>query len=123
EYPLAMISPANNKMISSTLGEFNYPELSALIHPKDAEKRGIRSGDRIRVSNDLGEVVCSAQVSDKIREGVISMPKGAWMKSSKNGRVSTALCPATINEVAGGACFNDVRVEVEKASRYFAGSL
>ena len=115
KYPLAMISPANNKMISSTLGEFNYPELSALIHPSDAAARGIASGDRIRVYNNLGEVICRVQVSDKIRDGVISMPKGAWMKSALNQRVSTALCPATVNEVAGGACFNDARVEVEKS--------
>jgi anaerobic selenocysteine-containing dehydrogenase len=116
KYPLAMISPANNKMVSSTLGEFNYPKLSALIHPADADIRGIKTGDAIRIFNDLGEVICRAQVSDKIRDGVISMPKGAWLKSSQNSRVSTALCPATINEVAGGACFNDARVEVLKTS-------
>lgn len=114
KYPLAMISPATNKMVSSTLGEFNYPELSALINPADAAKRGIKTSDTIRIFNDLGEVICRAHVSDKIRDGVISMPKGAWLKSSQNSRVSTALCPATINEVAGGACFNDARVDVMK---------
>jgi hypothetical protein len=34
------------------------------------------------------------------------------MKSSLNGRTSTALTPATVNVVGGGACFNDARVEV-----------
>jgi hypothetical protein len=27
---------------------------------------------------------------------------------------ATALCPAHVNEVGGGACFNDARVEVVK---------
>ena len=52
------------------------------------------------------------RVDDRIAEGVVCIPKGAWNKSSLNGRVSTALSPATVNEVAGGACFNYARVEV-----------
>jgi anaerobic selenocysteine-containing dehydrogenase len=113
-FPLALISPSNNKMISSTLGEFNYPELRLTIHPIDAAARGIHEGDAVRIFNELGEVICLAQISARIREGVVSLPKGAWRKSSRNGFTSTALCPADINEVGGGACFNDARVEVAK---------
>lgn len=114
QYPLALISPSNSKMISSSLGEFNYPELFLTIHPQDAAPRGIREGDTVRVFNELGEVICPVKVRENVRPGVVSMPKGAWQKSSRNGRTATALCPATANEVAGGACFNDARVEVEK---------
>jgi len=113
-FPLALISPGNNKMITSTLGEFNYPELRLTIHPTDAAMRGIHEGDRVRIFNELGEVLCRAQISPRIREGVVSLPKGAWRKSSRNGLTATALCPAHINEVGGGACFNDARVEVAK---------
>ncbi|HJY84899.1 MAG TPA: molybdopterin-dependent oxidoreductase, partial [Candidatus Binatia bacterium] len=47
-FPLALISPSNNKMISSTLGEFNYPELRLTIHPTDATARQIGDGDTVR---------------------------------------------------------------------------
>lgn len=113
-WPLALISPANNKMISSTMGEFNYPELRLTLHPDDAASRGISAGDRVRAFNDLGEVICRAEISDRVRQGVASMPKGAWMKSSGNERTSNALCPDNVNVVGGGACFNDARIEVEK---------
>lgn len=113
-FPLALVSPSNNKMISSSLGEFNYPELWLTIHPADATARQIADGDTVRVFNELGEVVCRAQVSARIREGVVSLPKGAWRKSSLNGLTATALCPADVNVVGGGACFNDARVEVER---------
>ena len=113
-FPLALISPSNNKMISSTLGEFNYPELRLTIHPADAAARQINDGDTVRVFNELGEVICRAQVSPRMRAGVVSLPKGAWRKSSRNNFTATALCPDTINVVGGGACFNDARVEVEK---------
>jgi anaerobic selenocysteine-containing dehydrogenase len=98
--------------VSSTFGEFNVQELHLSIHPEDARSRGIGSGDRVRVWNDLGEVECIARVDGHVRRGVVSLPKGAWMKSSLNGRTSTALTPSTVNVVGGGACFNDARVEV-----------
>jgi anaerobic selenocysteine-containing dehydrogenase len=113
-YPLALISPSNSKMITSTLGEFNYPELRLTLYPTDAAVRAIKDGDVVRVFNELGEVICRAQVSASMRESVVSLPKGAWRKSSRNGFTSTALCPADVNVVGGGACFNDARVEVEK---------
>jgi hypothetical protein len=31
-----------------------------------------------------------------------------------NGQTSTALCPAHVNVVGGGACYNDARVQVER---------
>ena len=43
QFPLALISPANNKMISSTLAEFNYPELWLSINPEDAAPRQIEA--------------------------------------------------------------------------------
>jgi len=116
EFPLALISPATSKTVSSTLGEFNLPELRVTLHPRDAEQRGIRSGDRVRVFNELGEVMCHARVDEHVRTGVVHIPKGAWMKSSLNQRVSTALTPTHVNVVGGGACFNDARVEVERMS-------
>jgi anaerobic selenocysteine-containing dehydrogenase len=115
-YPLALITPSNSKMISSTLGEFNYPELRSTIHPRDAAARGIGEGDTVRVYNELGEVVCRAELRESVREGVVSMPKGAWRKSSLNGMTGAALCPATVNQVGGGACYNDARVDVTRVS-------
>ncbi|MBL9128783.1 MAG: hypothetical protein JNL97_14110, partial [Verrucomicrobiales bacterium] len=113
-FPLALVSASNNALISSTLGEFNYAELRLALNPADAAARGIVAGDEVRVRNDLGEVRCRADIDGRIREGVCAMPKGAWRKSSRNGGTSTALCPAHVNEVGGGACYNDARVEVER---------
>ncbi len=114
-YPLALISPASSKLINSTLGEFNLKDLTLMLHPADASQRKLSQGDRVRVFNSLGEVVCGLRVSESIAPGVACLPKGAWMKSSLNGRTSTALCPGTVSSVGGGACFNDARVEVERA--------
>ena len=111
-YPLALISPATSRMISSTLGEFNFDELCVTMHPDDAKDRAIEDGGIVRVFNDLADVRCRARLRSSVRPGVVSIPKGAWRKSSLNGLTSNALCPSHINHVAGGACFNDARVEV-----------
>ncbi|PWT87355.1 MAG: molybdopterin oxidoreductase [Acidobacteria bacterium] len=110
-YPFALISPANNKMISSTMGEYNYPELFVTIHPEDAKSRGLNDGSKVRVFNELGEVHCRVKINDEVRPGVVAIPKGAWRKSSLNGQTATALAPDTLG-TAGGACFNDARVDL-----------
>ena len=46
EYPLALISPASERTISSTLGELPRPEVRLEMNPDDAEPRGIEDGDR-----------------------------------------------------------------------------
>ena len=89
DWPLAMNSPANSKMISSSFGEYNYPKLILDIHPHDAADRAIESGAEVRVFNELGEVHCTAKVNSRGRAGVVSMPKGAWVKSALNESTST----------------------------------
>ncbi len=111
-YPLAMVSAASSRLINSTFGESSLSTLRVDLHPDDAASRGIDSGTKVRVFNDLGEVHCQARVSAKVRPGVVSMPKGAWRRSSLNGATSTALCPDDGQVVGDAACFNDARVDV-----------
>ena len=115
-FPLALITPASSRMISSSMGEYNFDELFAEIHPGDAAARGIADGTSVRVFNTLGEVMVRAKITARVRPGVVSMHKGAWMKSAKNGRTAAALCPQNVEPVSGGACYNDARVEVEKTN-------
>ena len=115
-FPLALVTPADAGLISSTFGETNVSTLRVTLNPSDALSRGIEDDAVVRVFNELGEVICRARISEKVRKGVASMPKGAWRRSSINGNTSTALCPASVSDVAGGACFNDARVEVEQLS-------
>jgi len=111
-YPFALISPSISKLISSTMGEYNYRELFVNVSPEDAQSRKLKTGDAVRVFNQYGEVHCKLRIDDSIRAGVAMMPKGAWRKSSRNGLTATALAPDTLG-TAGGACFNDARVEIE----------
>ncbi|MCB1058213.1 MAG: hypothetical protein KDD11_22165, partial [Acidobacteria bacterium] len=112
-YPLTLISPATQHLINSTFGESSLDRLEVTLHPDDATPRGLQTGDPVRVHNRSGEVWCHARISDRIRPGVVLIPKGAWRRSTPNQATATALCPDHVNRVAGGACYNDARVEVE----------
>jgi anaerobic selenocysteine-containing dehydrogenase len=116
EYPLALISPASERSVSSTLAELPRPAVRLLMHPDDAAARGLKDGDGIRIFNALGEVRCGLQIGLGIRPGTVSLPKGLWRRHTANGYTGTALVPDTLTDLGGGACFNDARVEVEKAS-------
>ena len=111
-YPLALISPASERTISSTLGELPRPDVKLLMHPHDAEARGLAEGDLVRIFNDLGEVHCPLNITAAIRPGTVSLPKGLWRRSTRNGATATALAPDTLTDLGGGACFNDARVQV-----------
>jgi anaerobic selenocysteine-containing dehydrogenase len=114
-FPLALISPSSERTISSTLGELPKPEARLLMHPDDATSRMLKEGDAVRVFNDQGEVRCNVMVGPWIARGTVSLPKGLWRRHTANGYTGTVLVPDTLTDLGGGACFNDARVEVEKA--------
>lgn len=117
EYPLALISPASERTISSTMGELSRPEVRLEMNPDDAEARGIDEGDSIRVYNALGEMRVHARVSALIKRGTVAFPKGVWRRNTANGFTSNALTPDSLADLGGGACFNDARVEVQKLTK------
>ena len=111
-YPLTLISPSSDRTISSTLGELPRPDAKLLMHPTDAQARGLAEGDLVRIFNELGEVHCPLNVVPTIRPGVVSLPKGLWRRSTRNNTTGTTLVPDTLTDIGEGACFNDARVQV-----------
>ena len=117
-YPLALISPASEKTVSSMLGELRERAGVLQMHPQDAAARGLSTDDPVRVFNEQGEVQVPVALNKDIRPGTVSLSKGLWRKSTYNGSTANALVPDTLTDVAGGACFNDARVEVALLGRH-----
>jgi anaerobic selenocysteine-containing dehydrogenase len=115
EFPLALISPASERTVSSTLAELPRPDVHLLMNPADAAARGLKEGDAIRIFNALGEIRCTVTLGPWIRTGTVSMPKGLWRRHTANGYTTNALVSDALTDLGGGACFNDARVQVEKA--------
>ncbi|MCB1233250.1 MAG: hypothetical protein KDN19_23605, partial [Verrucomicrobiae bacterium] len=41
------------------------------IHPEDARKKGVKTGDSVRVLSARGEVTLVARVSDEVKPGIV----------------------------------------------------
>jgi anaerobic selenocysteine-containing dehydrogenase len=84
-----------------------------ILHPQDAEERGIVAGRYVRVYNDRGQYVALAEISDDIAPGVAMSPMGAWRKNAKDQSTVNAVNPFRFADLGNAPTFSDTRVEVE----------
>jgi anaerobic selenocysteine-containing dehydrogenase len=116
-HPLHLLTPNTKNRIHSQFG--NLPSIRALdpepvvrLAPEDAEKRGLRAGDRARVFNDRGELRLRLAVDHGLRPGVAVVPNGWWLA---DGGAVNVLSKARETDMGFGAAFHENLVEVEKA--------
>jgi anaerobic selenocysteine-containing dehydrogenase len=83
-----------------------------VLHPADAERRGLNEGDEARVANDRGAFTARVVVSDRVRAGVAAASKGYWPKHVPGGFNANATVAERDSDMGGGAVFHDNRVEV-----------
>ena len=121
DYPLALVTPANHFFLNSLFANVPRQQRRAgaatlVIHPDDAGPRGIATGDEVRVGNARGSFVAIADVSDRVRPGVVASSKGRWPGHSKEGTNVNATVDERDSDMGGGAVYHDNRVRVEKAA-------
>ena len=85
KYPLHMISNQPHTKLHSQLDHGSYSRSErindrepVLMHPKDANERGLEAGQIVRIFNNRGACLAGLKVSDDIRPGVIQISTGAW---------------------------------------------
>jgi anaerobic selenocysteine-containing dehydrogenase len=121
EYPLALVTPANHFFLNSIFANVSRQQqrsgvATLLIHPDDAAPRGIAGGDEVRVGNARGSFLAVADVSDRIRPGVVASTKGRWPGHSKEGSTINATVDERDSDMGPGAVFHDNRVRVDRSS-------
>jgi anaerobic selenocysteine-containing dehydrogenase len=117
KYPLELISPKNDDSMNSTFGHRDRVDRqTATLHlaAADAEARGIRNGDPVRVYNDRGSCLLEANVDGRVRSGVVCAPAVRWGKRSPLGRSINALTSERLTDFGGGPTFYSCLVEVER---------
>jgi biotin/methionine sulfoxide reductase len=85
EYPLHLITSQPRHRLHSQMdggpvsarGKIAGREALA-INPADAEQRGIRNGDVVRLHNARGSCLAGAMVTDAVAPGVVRLHCGAW---------------------------------------------
>lgn len=91
-FPLHLVS---NQPSGRLHGQYDHGEASQAtkvagrepcrMHLEDAEARGIRDGDLVRVFNGRGACLAGAQLSDAVMPGVVQVSTGSWYDPDESG--------------------------------------
>jgi anaerobic selenocysteine-containing dehydrogenase len=121
EYPLALITPADHYFLNSIFANVPLQQQrsgtpTVVIHPDDAGPRRIASGEEVRVGNARGSFLAVAEVSDRVRRGVVASSKGRWPRHSKEGATVNATVDERDSDMGGGAVYHPTRVRIDTAT-------
>lgn len=124
KYPLSLITPHPKYRSHSMFANLPWireldPEPTLEMNSADAQTRGIREGDLVRVFNDRGDVKVKVKLNQGVKAGLVKLEEGWWPTDYVEG-THQALTHETINPAQQAvfepnfACY-DVLVEVESA--------
>jgi anaerobic selenocysteine-containing dehydrogenase len=119
-FPLTLISSPAHTFLNTTfvnIGSLRRQarEPEVLLHPADAERRGIAPGMRVSVRNDRGAFIATARVEASIREGVAWAPSIWWAKLATDGANANQTTSQRETDLGHGPVFYDNQVEIETA--------
>jgi len=137
KYPLQLISPhprvsfhTHHDTHVEWLGDIpnhriyknGYYYRTVRIYPVDAEARGIKNGDIVRLYNDRGSVLGIAQVTERIRPGVIHsygssskydpLEPGKPYSTDRGGCVNLLTSSRTMSKNVAGMAPNSCLIEI-----------
>ena len=117
---------SNNSWMHNVPVLVRGPERCTLhLHPEDALRCDVRDGDTVVVRSRVGEVRLTAEVTDRVLPGVVSIPHG-WGHDDPGTRLSVASARPGVNvnvlvddsvldPLSGTAALNGVPVTVQPA--------
>jgi len=118
-FPLELLARKANNFMNSTfcnqpsVREMEDDDLDILeMHSEDAGRRGITTGDTVRVHNRRGEIYLTARVDGTVQPGVVSARLN-WAKLSPGSRNINVLTSEKLSDLGNSATFYSVLVEVE----------
>ena len=111
--------PDEYLLLNSAVREYTHTQFQDIfgpipaivwINPQDAEKNGIKNNDEVFLTNTLGKINASTQITDDVPVGVLWSPK---QFPGKNGVPFNTVCPSTPQHLGGGPVFNSTVVRIE----------
>ena len=116
-FPLTLISSPAHQFLNSTFVNIGALRRAArepecVLHPSDAERRGIGPGMRVVIHNDRGAFTAVARVETSIREGVVWAPSIWWGKFAPDGANANQTTSQRETDMGHGPVFYDNQVQV-----------
>jgi anaerobic selenocysteine-containing dehydrogenase len=106
----------HTKLFNLAVTRRRYPDPLLMVHPSDAQKRGINQGDLVEVKSPRGKIQLKANISDYIGPGLVSIDFG-WGNPTDNMPSLNLLTPDDVwDPVSGGYPNRLFMCEVTKSS-------
>ncbi|NQU63181.1 MAG: molybdopterin-dependent oxidoreductase, partial [SAR324 cluster bacterium] len=112
-YPLKLITPPATHLLNSTFGECYPQEIGKLlIHPQDAARRNISTGDQVRLKNHRGETIREARVTEDTQPGLVVAEGIYWENVATEHTAINDLTSQKTTDLGEGSTFHESLVEV-----------
>lgn len=116
KYPLNIVSPKSHGFLNSCYANLEWKiqgqgEQFVLINQTDANSRGIKNGNKVRVFNDRGAFEGDAKITEDVNPGVVVATLGYWRQLNK-GTVNSISSAELVN-MGNAPSFSDNLVQVE----------
>ena len=119
DYPLQVLSSATHYFIGDSFQ--SVPRLQAMmsrptveVSLQDAQERGIKDGDLVRLYNDRGETYCYAVLIEGLLSGTCATQKQFKGSHTPGGVNANALNTEVLTDFGMSPSFYSVLVEIEK---------
>jgi anaerobic selenocysteine-containing dehydrogenase len=91
------------------------------LNTADAQRLGIKDGDRIEIASPTGQVAIDAKVRPGIRPGVVCVRHGHgfghWQGIAKGrGTHINPILDTNVNPISGGIGYNECKVRIRRVS-------
>lgn len=126
EFPFVLLTSKSARRLHSQLDSSlteAYGGEPCHLHPADAEKLGIAEGDTVLVKSAYGQTLAVADVTDRVRPGVVAIDNGSWYIPTNDptlglvdthGAANTLTRDIATSRLAQGNASSGVTVSVSK---------
>jgi len=122
DYPLQLFTIHYARRSHSTLDNISWLREAfgqhLFMNPADAEAKGIKKGDIVKVSSHHGTVIRPVYLTERMVPGVLTLGEGAWADIDEETGVDKAGATNTLNggiaTGQGTQAYNTCNVQVEK---------
>lgn len=101
KFPLQCIGHHKKRRVHSIYDNTSWMEevepQAVWANPLDAQERGVKNGELVKVFNDRGAIIIHIKVTSKIMPGVVSISQGAWYSPDKEG-IDRMGCVSTLTK-------------------------
>jgi anaerobic selenocysteine-containing dehydrogenase len=112
-FPLRLITPPMLGLLNSTFGERFPKEIgTVMIHPQDADARGLKSGQLVEVFNGRGQNRRTLVISEDTQPGLVVMQGIYWENDSSGMTGVNDLTSQQTTDLGAGGTFHEALVEV-----------